>query len=99
MTKIPFFFLFFNSTDNSFHADKSGQTFVNGMNDTMKLLSINNEWSDAECSEQTRYGILSVTHKATNLKCNFTFGTGVGVRNTEVVNSLFEAQPVGNFIY
>ncbi|XP_055299892.1 uncharacterized protein LOC129567252 [Sitodiplosis mosellana] len=78
----------------SFNTDKSGQVFVNGMNDTLKFLSNSGEWSDAKCSEQTRYGILSATHTATSLKCNFSFGTGVGVRNTDVINSLFTAQPV-----
>lgn len=70
------------------------------MNEAQKLLAQNNnEWSNAECSEQTRYGILSVTHKATNQKCQFSFGTGVSVRNTDILNSLFDAQPVGMYFH
>lgn len=65
------------------------------MNDAQKLLSQSGDWLYATCSEQTRYATLSAVHKGTNIRCHFTFGTGVAVRNTDVINSLFAAQPVG----
>lgn len=66
------------------------------MNTVQNLLKQSNgEWTDISCSEPTRYGILSATYTATKQQCNFLFGTGVVVRNTEVINSLFTAQPVG----
>lgn len=73
--------------------------FIDGMNAAKKLLEQNMDWTDEECSGITRYSILSATHKATNLKCNFTFGTGVAVRNCDVIMSLFDAQPVGMLTY
>lgn len=82
-------------TDDSFHADKSGQVFVNGMNDTVKLLAQSDDWFIQGCSEQTRYGVLSATFKIMNVKCTFQFGTGVIVRNTDVIKALLDAQPVG----
>lgn len=73
--------------------------FVSKMNETMKLMLENANWSNVRCSEQTRYGILSADYTATQqpMHCNFSFGTGVSVRNTDVINSLFAAQPVGKF--
>lgn len=67
------------------------------MNDTVKLMQQNSDWKDAKCSEQTRYGILSAIHVPTDMNCHFTFGTGVGVRNSDVVKCLFNTQPVGMF--
>lgn len=89
--------VFPSDVDNTFSTDKSGSIFVNGMNDAQKLLIQSGEWIEAKCSEQTRYAILSAAHKTTNVKCNFSFGTGVAVRNTEVINSMFAAQPVGRW--
>lgn len=85
------------STVNTYTIDKSGPVFVAGMNDVQKILDKSGDWSDTKCSDQTRYAILSAVNKAKNLKCNFTFGTGVAVRNTDVINTLFAAQPVGMF--
>lgn len=82
-------------TDDSFHADKSGHVFVNGMNDTVKLMAQSDDWFVQSCSEQTRYGVLSATFKIMNIKCTFQFGTGVIVRNTDVIKALLDAQPVG----
>lgn len=82
-------------TDDSFHKDKAGSVFIDGMNETQKLLTQSGEWRDAKRTEQTRYAILSAVHANTSLQCNFSFGTGVQVRNTEVLSSLFAAQPVG----
>lgn len=68
------------------------------MNETRKLMQKSEEWSNIECSEQSRYAILSADHICSNTekkKCHFTFGTGVTVKNTEIINSLFAAQPVG----
>lgn len=68
------------------------------MNETQKLMQKSEEWSNVECSEQSRYAILSAEHVFSNSekkKCHFRFGTGVAVKNTEIVNSLFAAQPVG----
>lgn len=68
------------------------------MNETLKLMRDSEEWSNVECSEQSRYAILSAEHVipgSENRKCHFTFGTGVAVKNTEIIQSLFAAQPVG----
>lgn len=84
--------------DKSFHADKSGPIFVHGMNDTLKLMQKSDEWSVINCSDQSRYGILTVDYTCSGAepkKCRFTFGTGVGVKNTEIVQKIFDAQPVG----
>lgn len=70
------------------------------MNEVQKLIQANAFWSNVKCSEQTRYGILSAIYTSSNstqMNCNFSFGTGVAVVNTEVINSLFAAQPVGEF--
>lgn len=67
---------------------------VKAMTDVKRILGENNEWSDVKCSEQTRYGVLSATNTKNKLKCHFRFGTGVVVRNSEVIQCLFEAQPV-----
>lgn len=67
---------------------------VNAMNDVQKILGENDEWSDVKCSEQTRFGVLSAINTKNKLKCHFRFGTGVVVRNSDVIKSLFEAQPV-----
>lgn len=83
---------------NSFHTDKAGQIFIDGMNKTRQLLEKSDEWTNVECSEQTRYAILSAEHIGSDperKKCHFTFGTGVAVKNTEIINTLFAAQPVG----
>lgn len=85
----------FHAAVDSFHIDRSGQIFINGMNEAMKLMQQSNYWTDIKCSEQTRYGILSAVYLPLDLKCHFTFGTGVGVRNTDIIKSLFAAQPVG----
>lgn len=84
--------------DNSFHADKTGSVFIDGMNETVNLMQKSEEWSNVKCSEQSRYAILSADYTGSDSepkKCHFTFGTGVAVKNTEIVNSLFAAQPVG----
>lgn len=78
----------------SFHNDKSGAIFVAGMNDAHKIMVDSNEWSNVKCSEQTRYGILSATHNATNIDCCFTFGTGVFVRNNDLVKSFLDVQKI-----
>lgn len=81
--------------DNSFHADKAGSVFIEGMNETRKLMQNSEIWTNIECSEQSRYAILSADHISEKKKCHLTFGTGVTVKNTEIINSLFAAQPVG----
>lgn len=68
------------------------------MNEALQLMKQSNDWSNVKCTEQSRYGMLLANHKWPNLKpneCRFMFGTGVAVRNTEVINSLFAAQSVG----
>lgn len=67
------------------------------MNRAMQLLEKSADWTTVKCSEQTRYGILSGSHKLNNekIECRFAFGTGVTVRNSEIINILFAAQPVG----
>lgn len=83
---------------NSFNADKSSQVFIEGMNELVKLLQTNEEWSNVDCLGISRYDILSADHMGANSekkKCHFTFGTGVAVKNTEIINSMFAAQPVG----
>lgn len=95
--------MYFSSTVNSFTTDKSGEVFVKGINDAMKLLQQKDNWSNVHCSEQSRYATLSASYHLSPqsvcspqmLPCKFTFGTGVGVRNTELIESLFAAQPVG----
>lgn len=79
---------------DSFHKDKSGGMFVNAMSNVQKILGESNEWSDVKCSEQNRYGVLSAFNKENKLKCHFRFGTGVAVRNSEVIKCLLDAQPV-----
>lgn len=81
--------------DNSFHADKAGPIFIEGINETLKLMQKSDEWAGIKCSEQSRYGIISADHTSEKKKCHFRFGTGVAVKNTEIVNGLFAAQPVG----
>lgn len=80
--------------DDSFHQDKAAKIFSDGITTAEQLFNKSAEWSEVKCSELTRYGILSVTHNATKIKCRMIFGTGVPVRNTKVVQSLFDAQPV-----
>lgn len=65
------------------------------MNETQKLLQKSEEWSNIECSEHSRYAILSADHNSEKKKCHFSFGTGVTVKNTEIINAFFAAQPVG----
>ncbi|XP_031634243.1 uncharacterized protein LOC116347682 [Contarinia nasturtii] len=79
---------------DSFNTDRRGQVFVAGMDETLKLLQESCDWFNAKCSEQSRYGILSATNSSTNWECNFRFGTGVAVRNSDIISTLFEAQPV-----
>lgn len=86
--------------DNSFNTDKTGSLFVEGMNEVVKILRKRGNWAKLKCSEQTRYGTLSAEYTSDDLKlieCRFTFGTGVAVKNTEILNSLFAAQPVGTY--
>lgn len=44
--------------------------------------------------ELTGYCILSAIHSSSKIQCHFIFGTGVSVRNSEVIKCLFDAQPV-----
>lgn len=80
--------------DATYHQDKTAKVYVDGICTAEELFTKSSAWSDAQCSEQTRYGVLTVTHNATKLKCRMTFGTGVPVRNTLVIRCLFDAQPV-----
>lgn len=86
---------FCDAVDNSFHADKAGPVFIDGLDKTRELMEKGDDWSNVECSERSRYAILSAEHVGSKRKCNFTFGTGVAVKNTEIINSFFVAQPVG----
>lgn len=89
----PFFCIF---VENSFHEDKIKSVFIEGMNATQKLMEASEEWSKVEKSEHSRYAILSADHiDCKTIRCHFTFGTGVAVKNTEIISSLFAAQPVG----
>lgn len=84
------------SVDNSFYEDKIKSAFIEGMNVTQKLMEKSEEWSEkVEKSEHSRYAILSAEHIACKIRCTFRFGTGVAVKNTEIIKSLFAAQPVG----
>lgn len=68
------------------------------MNETVKLMQKSKEWSNVKCSDQSRYAILSADHISLDSEkktCHFTFGTGVAVKNTEIINCLFAAQPIG----
>lgn len=71
-----------------------GKVYIDGISNAEELFAQSAIWSDVACSDQTRYGILSVTHVPTRTKCRMIFGTGVPVRNSEVVQCLFDAQPV-----
>lgn len=68
--------------------------FLSAMTTVQKILGESNEWSDIKFSEHSRYGVLSAFNTINKLKCHFRFGTGVVVRNSEVIKCLFEAQPV-----
>lgn len=93
------FFQFF--IDNSFNADKTGSVFIQGMSDTVKLMQNNSEWTNIQLSERARHAILSADHigSGTSKKCQFTFGTGVAVKNTEIVKGLLDAQIVGMLLF
>lgn len=80
--------------DATYHQDKTAKVYVDGICTAAELFKKSMVWSDVRCPEPTRYGILSVTHNATKLKCRMIFGTGVPVRNTLVVQCLFDVQPV-----
>lgn len=86
--------IIFSKPDDSFHQDKTGKVYIDGIVNAEELFAQSSNWSDPTCSEQTRYGILSVMHKATKIKCRMIFGTGVPVRNTKVIQCLFDAQPL-----
>lgn len=59
-----------------------------------KILSESSYWTNVKCSEEHRYGIVFATAKGFKQKCHFRFGTGVVVRNSEVIAALFDAQPI-----
>lgn len=86
------------SVGDSFHTDKiKSVDIILGMNETQKIMEKSEEWSDVGKSEHSKYAILSAEHIVSKKRCHFTFGTGVAVKNTEIVDSLFAAQPVGKW--
>lgn len=86
------------TSDATYHQDKTAKVYVDGICTAEELFTKSSIWSDVRCSEQTRYGILSVTHNATKIRCRMVFGTGVPVRNTLVVQCLFDVQPVCEYL-
>lgn len=64
------------------------------MNNVVKVLQNTDKWADVKCSEQSRRGIVSAKYVKLGQRCHFRFGTGVVVRNSDVIKSLLNAQPV-----
>lgn len=82
---------------DSYTKDKSGPIFSDAIALAVKLFKSSTEWSDVKCTEPSRYGTIYATHAATDIKCQIIFGTGVPVRNTQVIQCLFTKQPVCKF--
>lgn len=90
------YFLQSLQSDNRFHSNKSGKGIKYQMDNIFHLLTKSSKWMDVkilDCSIP-RYGILSATHNTTEINCRFAFSSGAVVRNNDVVNCLFDAQPI-----
>lgn len=57
-----------------------------------KLLERSKEWTAITRSGRIRFHTVSATHKESKINCRFVSGTGVFVKNNDVVNCLLDAQ-------
>lgn len=83
----PFF------SDKSFLNDGANEDIIikQRMEIVRNLMKFDGEWSNVK---QSQYGILSVTHNYTKLKCCLIFGRGECVSNNDLIKCYFNAQKV-----
>lgn len=86
----PFLFLFL---DDSFNEDKSQKIIMDGLKDTENILKQSESWSNVRYFDRTRQFVSGI-HESSKILCNLTFGTGVSIYNTQVIQAMFDAQPV-----
>lgn len=78
----------------TFHVRRTDIELKSSMHGVVKCLQNDKSWSVPGCIIQNDELIVIAILKGMNIECHFRFGSGILVRNTDLIRCIFDAQPM-----